>query len=239
MVRGNTHDALVILALFALAPSATLGGETTSEAIGKRVEIADAAAGKRAFQQCAVCHVSEANAKLTIGPNLWNIIGRKVAAEQEFDYSLSLKQLNGNWDLQRLDLYLLDPKLLAPEGRMPFPGIKNAGERADLLAYLQTLRDEARALTETASAESASPDNAAGGDSAKWQGLPPGPGREDVFYRCNACHSLMIVKQQGLSREGWHESLEWMVEEQGMPPIEDEATRNRVLDYLSSKFGRK
>ena len=48
----------------------------------------------------------------------------------------------------------------------------------------------------------------------------------------------MIVKQQGLSREAWEESLEWMVDEQGMSPIEDEATRDKVLDYLSAHFGQ-
>jgi cytochrome c len=48
----------------------------------------------------------------------------------------------------------------------------------------------------------------------------------------------MIVKQQGLSRSAWDESLTWMVEEQGMTPIEDTATRNRLLDYLSTHFGR-
>ena len=60
-----------------------------------------------------------------------------------------------------------------------------------------------------------------------------------VYKKCAACHSLMIVKQQGLSRADWDESLEWMVEEQGMTPIEDEATRERVLDYLTNHFGRE
>ena len=70
-----------------------------------------------------------------------------------------------------------------------------------------------------------------------WQGLPPGPGREDVFYACKSCHSLMLVQQQGLSRERWDDTLEWMVEEQGMNPIEDEATRDRILDYLAAHYG--
>ncbi len=48
----------------------------------------------------------------------------------------------------------------------------------------------------------------------------------------------MIVKQQGLDRAAWDESLEWMVEEQGMTPIDDAATRERVLDYLAKHFGR-
>lgn len=67
-------------------------------------------------------------------------------------------------------------------------------------------------------------------------GLPPGPGRETVYGLCSACHSLMIVKQQGLSRDAWDETLVWMVEEQGMPPL-DPPERAQVLDYLAQHFG--
>jgi len=69
-----------------------------------------------------------------------------------------------------------------------------------------------------------------------WQGLPPDPGREAVFYTCQACHSLAIVKQQGLSRDSWDETLDWMIEEQGMPEPEPEE-RALILDYLSTHFG--
>ena len=69
-----------------------------------------------------------------------------------------------------------------------------------------------------------------------WQGLPPGPGREEVFYTCKACHSLMLVTQQGMNRARWDDTLEWMVEEQGMDEIDDVATRDLILDYLSTHF---
>ena len=75
-----------------------------------------------------------------------------------------------------------------------------------------------------------------GEDAGDWDGLPPGSGREEVYYTCQACHSLAIVKQQGLSRESWDETLVWMVEEQGMPEIDPEE-RDRILDYLSNVFG--
>jgi cytochrome c len=69
-----------------------------------------------------------------------------------------------------------------------------------------------------------------------WGGLPPGGGREQVFYSCQACHSLAIVTQQGLSREFWDETLTWMVEEQAMPEL-DEEDRTMVLNYLATNFG--
>ena len=229
----------VALPVILLSGASSLAAQARSEveSIEDRLAIADTAAGKNVFLQCAACHVAKPAAKSTIGPNLWNVVGRAVAAEPGFEYSESLKEAGGNWDFVRLNIYLFDPKLLAPEGRMQFPGIKSAEERAQLIAFLRTLSDDPVVLPEALARETTSVVSTAD-DVEKWQGLPPGPGREDVFYRCKACHSLMIVKQQGLDRPGWEESLEWMVEEQGMTPIEDAATRDRVLNYLSTHFGR-
>lgn len=235
--------AVLVLSVFLL--SSPLGAESAVAPVLARLAGADAAKGEKLFLQCAVCHVSKPGAKTTIGPNMWNVVGRKIAVGPDFDYSESLKLVGGEWDFERLNLYLFDPKLVAPEGRMPFSGIKSADERAHLIAYLRTLSDNPIALPDVPEsdanrlADEPGVVDEPGDDSAKWQGLPPGPGRDDVFYRCIACHSLMIVKQQGLSRAAWDESLEWMVKEQGMSPIENEHTRNRILDYLSTHFGLK
>ena len=67
-------------------------------------------------------------------------------------------------------------------------------------------------------------------------GLPEGEGREAVFVICSGCHSIRLVVQQGLSRDSWQESLEWMVEEQGMPEMDAE-THALVLDYLAEHLG--
>lgn len=70
----------------------------------------------------------------------------------------------------------------------------------------------------------------------EWQGLPEGAGREAVFYTCSACHSLMWVRQQGLSRDVWDETLDWMVTEQEMDPM-DPKDRALAIDYLAEWFG--
>jgi len=61
------------------------------------------------------------------------------------------------------------------------------------------------------------------------------PGVEATYYTCTACHSEMIVAQQGLTRAGWDELLDWMVEEQGMPELDD-AERAAILDYLAAHY---
>lgn len=68
-----------------------------------------------------------------------------------------------------------------------------------------------------------------------WDDLPPGKGRELTYASCSGCHSMMLVQQQGLSREAWEDTLDWMVAEQGMPeppPV----LREQILDYLAQVF---
>src|SRR5690554_4560773 len=65
--------------------------------------------------------------------------------------------------------------------------------------------------------------------------FPPGPGREDTFYACTACHNFKLVAAQGMTRRQWDESLTLMTERHGMPPLEGEE-RRIVLDYLEQTF---
>jgi hypothetical protein len=64
---------------------------------------------------------------------------------------------------------------------------------------------------------------------------PEHPNRDDAFYFCTACHSFKIVAAQGMSRERWDESLNWMVQRHSMPEVQGE-DRNKILDYLASAF---
>ena len=72
-------------------------------------------------------------------------------------------------------------------------------------------------------------------DNFDYDGLPPGPGREEVFVTCSACHSLKLVQQQGLSRHRWEEILDWMVEEQGMTPL-NPPEHDLVINYLITHY---
>lgn len=72
-------------------------------------------------------------------------------------------------------------------------------------------------------------------DEALLASLPEGPGKEETFYACHGCHSFRLVVQQGLSRKHWDETLDWMVEEQGMPELDDDE-RVLILDYLEAHY---
>ena len=63
--------------------------------------------------------------------------------------------------------------------------------------------------------------------------LPDGPGRDETFGMCTACHGYKLVSNQGMTRDRWDETLTWMTERHGMPDIQG-ADRNLILDYLAT-----
>lgn len=63
----------------------------------------------------------------------------------------------------------------------------------------------------------------------------PAPGAQVTYDYCTACHSEMIIVQQGQTRENWDDILEWMVEDMGMAELPDE-DRERILDYLGTHY---
>ena len=63
----------------------------------------------------------------------------------------------------------------------------------------------------------------------------PGPGREEAFYSCTACHNFKLVAAQGQTRRQWEDTVNLMVERHGMPPLEGN-DRKLVLDYLETTF---
>ena len=65
--------------------------------------------------------------------------------------------------------------------------------------------------------------------------FPAGRGRDEAFYICTGCHGSAIVRQQGLTRDGWNGTIDFMVAAKEMAPLDAE-TRTLLLDYLSAAF---
>jgi cytochrome c len=98
----------------------------------------DAVAGKKAFAQCSVCHSTDGTDG--VGPTLQGIVGSKAGEVPGFRFSRAMKASNIMWDDKSLDAYLADPQKTIPGNVMPFSGLADAKERADLIAYLKTLK---------------------------------------------------------------------------------------------------
>jgi cytochrome c len=100
----------------------------------------NAAAGAAVFKtQCSVCH-STAEGKNLVGPSLFGVVGRPAGQAPGFHYSPANSESGLTWDATTLDRYLTNPQAVVPKTIMPYAGLKDDEKRANLIAYLSTLR---------------------------------------------------------------------------------------------------
>ena len=98
----------------------------------------DATRGEKYFEDCASCHTL-ARGENGVGPSLFGVFGRKAGTLDDYRYSPALKRSGIVWSPQTLDNFIADPQKAVPTNRMPYAGMTNASERADLIAYLQKM----------------------------------------------------------------------------------------------------
>jgi hypothetical protein len=65
--------------------------------------------------------------------------------------------------------------------------------------------------------------------------FPSAPHREETFYFCSACHNFKLIAAQGMSRDKWSETMDWMTVKHSMPKIEPDE-REKIIDYLAAAF---
>lgn len=99
---------------------------------------ADAASGERLFRACASCHKLEDGAN-AVGPHLFNVVDRDIAAVGGYSYSDALAGLDGAWTPDHLNEFLLAPADYAPGTKMSYRGMADVEDRANLIAYLQSI----------------------------------------------------------------------------------------------------
>jgi cytochrome c len=123
---------------YGLAAVALLAISAPAQAAG------DAEKGKAAFAKCAICHQVGPGAATLVGPELNGIVGRKAGSVADYPYSAGMKKLAGEgftWTEENIDKWIADPKAMIPDSPMAlaFQGVADAGERADIIAYLKTM----------------------------------------------------------------------------------------------------
>lgn len=101
---------------------------------------ADPAAGQRVFAKCQACHTIEQGGANGIGPNLYGVVGTAIGKHVAgFAYTGALSGHGGNWDFENLDHWLANPRGFANGTSMSFAGLPKAEDRANLVAYLNSM----------------------------------------------------------------------------------------------------
>lgn len=137
--HGEETEFAYPLDLSALGTGSGAAEEAPEIDLGTLLANASADAGERIARRCVSCHTFEQGGANGTGPNLWGVVGADIAAHAGFSYSGALTSLEGNWTYERLDAFIENPRGFAPGTNMSFAGLRGEEDRADLLAYLQTL----------------------------------------------------------------------------------------------------
>ena len=125
----------------AAQPAAAPAAAPALEPIGPLLAAANVDSGRQLAQrQCASCHNFAQGGANGVGPNLWGIVGANHARVAGFNYSAANRALAEKpWGYEELNAFIANPREAMPGTRMAFAGLRNAQQRAELIAFLRTL----------------------------------------------------------------------------------------------------
>jgi cytochrome c len=166
--------------------AATAAAPATEQPIEQALASADPKRGQQSTKACQTCHTFEKGGPNKIGPNLWDVVGRKKGTEGGFAYSDAIKSKGGEWTVDDLNKFLTSPRGYAPGTKMSFAGMQRENQRADVIAYLNSLSDNPKPLPTAAPSGEEKPK--AGDETAPKQGQaapgdkpkPPGEAKTEA-----------------------------------------------------------
>ena len=109
--------------------------------IAALMAMGDIAVGEKVFKKCAACHSIVKGGKNNIGPALYNVVGRKVGAVNDYKYSKALSNYGKEWTFEELNGYLLKPAKWIKGTKMAFAGLRKEKDRASVILYLNNNSD--------------------------------------------------------------------------------------------------
>jgi cytochrome c len=130
-----------VLALLAAPAFAATPPKEAMPDWGTALPKANLQSGQQIAGQCAQCHDITSTKYNQFGPPLWNVVMRPRATAPGFKYSPPMASDHSPWSYDRLFVYLRSPQIVVPGTPMTFPGVRNAQNRINIIAYLRTLAD--------------------------------------------------------------------------------------------------
>ena len=147
--KGPAKPAVAVATAPAPQPAQPAAGGPAAgpEPIKPLLASASIDAGKDVAKKCAACHTFDKGGPNRVGPNLWGIVNDEVAHDRSgFPFSDALKKKGGTWTVDALNEWLWNPQAYVKGSKMTFVGLAKAKDRADAIAYLNSLSDSPKPL---------------------------------------------------------------------------------------------
>jgi cytochrome c len=122
------------------AAKATDGAAKGPEPVDSLMASADVKAGEEVAKKCTTCHTFDKGGANKVGPNLFGVMGEDIGQGKSYTFSDALKGHQGKWDVAALNEWLYKPQAFAKGTKMTFAGLPKAKDRADIIAYLSSLK---------------------------------------------------------------------------------------------------
>jgi cytochrome c len=149
------------------------------------------------------------------GPSLSGLWNRKAGSLPSFRrYSEALRSSGIVWNDQTLDDWIENPRHLVPGTTMTFPGVKNAQQRADLLAFLKDATKTGQ------SAQHGAPKGGmmGGGAAPNLKHLGPGRRVQAISY-CK--DTYRVTTADGKTHQFWERNLRLKTDSSAEGPQKD------------------
>ena len=109
--------------------------------IAALMALGDVSSGEKIFKKCAACHSIVKGGKNSIGPALYNVVGRKVGLISDYKYSKAMSEYKKAWTFEELNGYLIKPAKWIKGTKMSFAGLRKEKDRASVIKYLNQNSD--------------------------------------------------------------------------------------------------
>ena len=97
--------------------------------------------GKKVWKKCSACHSIKKGGKNKIGPALYSVLGRNVAALDDYKYSKAFVAYGKSWTFAEMNGFLKKPQSYIKGTKMAFAGLKKEKDRASVILYMNSLSD--------------------------------------------------------------------------------------------------
>ena len=109
--------------------------------ISALLALGDITHGEKVFKKWAACHLINKGGENKIGPALYGVIGRKVAAKEDYKYSKAMAGYDKSWTFEEMNGYLKKPQSHIKGTKMAFAGLRKEKDRASVILYLNQNSD--------------------------------------------------------------------------------------------------